>query len=186
MTPPQLMPSSVSMPYLTALRPNAGSTSFRFVICHCPICVTIYGSPQPCLARAGIDALVLVPCTSNQYLSLFQSDWPYLHVYCPHNAEFEIFASLCAQDFGRRIPFAFLEDVRERYLAKFDIAAQTAPAYAHNAEFSKILEERMDYYSSNEKADTINRVRGGISEVKNVMIENIDKVCYGDSSSCES
>lgn len=71
-------------------------------------------------------------------------------------------------------------------MAKFDIAAQTAPAYAHNAEFSKILEERMDYYSSNEKADTINRVRGGISEVKNVMIENIDKVCYGDSSSCES
>ena len=80
------------------------------------------------------------------------------------------------QDFGRRIPFAFLEDVRERYLAKFGDSAQSAPAYAHNAEFSKVLEERMEYYSTNEKADTINRVRGGISEVKNVMIENIDKV----------
>ena len=82
----------------------------------------------------------------------------------------------CNQDFGRRIPFAFLEDVRERYLARFGDAAQSAPAYAHNAEFSKVLEERMEYYSNNEKADTINRVRGGISEVKNVMIENIDKV----------
>ena len=82
----------------------------------------------------------------------------------------------CTQDFGRRIPFAFLEDVRERYLARFGDSAQSAPAYAHNAEFSKVLEERMEYYSSNEKADTINRVRGGISEVKNVMIENIDKV----------
>ena len=35
----------------------------------------------------------------------------------------------------------------------------------------------MEYYSRDEKADTINRVRGGISEVKNVMIENIEKVC---------
>ena len=43
-----------------------------------------------------------------------------------------------AQEFGRRIPFAFLEDVRERYLAKFSDSAQTAPAYAHNAEFSKV------------------------------------------------
>ena len=36
----------------------------------------------------------------------------------------------------------------------------------------------MEYYSRDEKADTINRVRGGISEVKNVMIENIEKVCH--------
>ena len=40
----------------------------------------------------------------------------------------------------------------------------------------QVLEERMEYYSRDEKADTINRVRGGISEVKNVMIENIEKV----------
>ena len=83
---------------------------------------------------------------------------------------------MCDQGFGRRIPFAFLEDVRERYLTRFSDSAQSAPAYAHNAEFSKVLEERMEYYSTDEKADTINRVRGGISEVKNVMIENIDKV----------
>ncbi len=42
----------------------------------------------------------------------------------------------------------------------------------------QVLEERMEYYSNDEKADTINRVRGGISEVKNVMIENIDKVRF--------
>ena len=45
---------------------------------------------------------------------------------------------VCVQEFGRRIPFAFLEDVRERYLAKFSDSAQTTPAYAHNAEFSKV------------------------------------------------
>ena len=43
---------------------------------------------------------------------------------------------------------------------------------------TQVLEERMEYYSRDEKADTINRVRGGISEVKYVMIENIEKVCH--------
>lgn len=128
------------------------------------------------------------------------------------------------QDFGRRIPFAFLEDVRERchsalsacmspvicqtplmpsvlsrhtthitntqirasvhhqrpsrsrYLTRFGEEAHTAPAYEHNAEFSRVLEDRMAFYSTDQRADTINRVRGEISEVKTVMIENIDKV----------
>ena len=80
------------------------------------------------------------------------------------------------QDFGRRIPFAFLEDVKERYFTQFGELVYTAPAYEHNAAFSGVLQERMEFYSSNQKADTINRVRGEISEVKNVMIQNIDKV----------
>ena len=42
------------------------------------------------------------------------------------------------QEFGRRIPFAFLEDVREKYMAKFGDAAQSAPAYAHNGDFSQV------------------------------------------------
>ena len=43
-----------------------------------------------------------------------------------------------SQEFGRRIPFAFLEDVREKYMAKFSDAAQSAPAYAHISEFSQV------------------------------------------------
>lgn len=34
----------------------------------------------------------------------------------------------------------------------------------------------MEYFSNNPNADAINRVRGGIADVKNVMIENIEKV----------
>ena len=65
---------------------------------------------------------------------------------------------------------------RSRYLARFGDEAHTAPAYEHNAEFSRVLEDRMAFYSTDQRADTINRVRGEISEVKTVMIENIDKV----------
>jgi len=35
----------------------------------------------------------------------------------------------------------------------------------------------MDFFSNDPKADTINRVRGEISEVCSVMVDNIDKVC---------
>ena len=33
----------------------------------------------------------------------------------------------------------------------------------------------MDFYSNDPKADTIKRVRGEISEVRSVMVDNIDK-----------
>ena len=65
-----------------------------------------------------------------------------------------------------------------RYLSQYGAACHTAGAYEHNAEFAPVLANRMAYYSSRggQQADAINRVRGEITEVKHVMIENIDKV----------
>jgi hypothetical protein len=66
-----------------------------------------------------------------------------------------------------------------RYLSQYGAACQSARAYEHNADFAPVLANRMAYYSSRgggQQADAINRVRGGITEVKHVMIENIDKV----------
>eukprot|EP00210_Caulerpa_lentillifera_P000324 g317.t1 len=51
-----------------------------------------------------------------------------------------------------------------------------AVAYEYDTEFSAKIKEKIDYFSNNPKADAINRVRGGIADVKNVMIENIEKV----------
>lgn len=52
----------------------------------------------------------------------------------------------------------------------------SAQAYAMNDEFSRVLSQQMDYYSNNPNADRINRIKGEISQVRNVMIQNIDKV----------
>ena len=49
-------------------------------------------------------------------------------------------------------------------------------AYEYNTEFSSILQQRMRYFVNDPNADTINRVRGGVAEVKNIMVENIEKV----------
>ncbi|KAF2925441.1 hypothetical protein DAI22_06g052900 [Oryza sativa Japonica Group] len=86
--------------------------------------------------------------------------------------------ALCMADeaAGRRIPFAFLEDIHGRFVKTYGRAALTSLAYGMNDEFSRVLSQQMDYYSNDPNADRINRMRGEISQVRTVMIDNIDKV----------
>ncbi|MCO5597795.1 hypothetical protein L7F22_051877 [Adiantum nelumboides] len=85
---------------------------------------------------------------------------------------------LCMADdsFGRRIPFAFLEDIRSKFMKTYGRTASTALAYAMNDEFSRVLSQQMEYFSKDPNADNINRMKGEINQVRHVMIENIDKV----------
>eukprot|EP00249_Psilotum_nudum_P011891 c23450_g1_i1 orf=367-1026(-) len=85
---------------------------------------------------------------------------------------------LCMADnaFGRRIPFVFLEDIYGRFTKTYGQAGRTALPYAMNDEFCRVLHQQMEYFSSDPNADKINRLKGEISEVRNIMIENIDKV----------
>ncbi len=47
------------------------------------------------------------------------------------------------EDFGRRIPFAFLEDVKSRFFAAYGTKGRSAMAYAMNEEFSRVLAKQM-------------------------------------------
>ncbi|CAD5331388.1 unnamed protein product [Arabidopsis thaliana] len=62
---------------------------------------------------------------------------------------------LCMADetAGRNIPFAFLDDIHQR-----------------------VLSQQMEFYSNDPNADRMSRIKGEMSQVRNVMIENIDKV----------
>ncbi len=81
-----------------------------------------------------------------------------------------------AQAFARRIVFAFLADIRERFFSQFGDSAHSAVAYEYNTDFSHVLHDRGVFFTENPRADTINRVRGELAEVKNIMVENIEKV----------
>ncbi|XP_073283529.1 vesicle-associated membrane protein 711-like [Primulina huaijiensis] len=85
---------------------------------------------------------------------------------------------LCMADdtAGRRIPFEFLEDIHQKFVRTYGRAVLSAQAYAMNDEFSRVLGRQMDFFSNDPNADRINRLRGEMSQVRNVMIENIDKV----------
>ena len=82
------------------------------------------------------------------------------------------------QDVGRRIPYAFLEDVKETFLSKHESEARQGIAYSFDDQFRSVLEERMKYFSESNEADAINRVRGELGQVRGIMIENIDKVSF--------
>lgn len=51
-----------------------------------------------------------------------------------------------------------------RFMKNYGKVAHYAPAYAMNDEFSRVLHQQMEFFSSNPSADTLNRLRGEVGE----------------------
>jgi vesicle-associated membrane protein 7 len=79
-----------------------------------------------------------------------------------------------------RVPYAFLSDAKERFLAQYGREAPLhAMAFCYNEEFAPVLRERMGYYNNpdNERAvDSIGAVKNQIDEVKENMVQNISNL----------
>lgn len=65
-----------------------------------------------------------------------------------------------------RMPFAFLEDIHQRFVRSYGRAVLSAQAYGMNDEFSRVLSQQMESYSNDPNADRINRLKGEMSQVK--------------------
>lgn len=57
-----------------------------------------------------------------------------------------------------------------RFMKNYGRVAHYAPAYAMNDEFSRVLHQQMEFFSSNPSADTLSRVRGEVSEASHLII----------------
>ncbi|KAG6483998.1 hypothetical protein ZIOFF_060791 [Zingiber officinale] len=79
---------------------------------------------------------------------------------------------------GRQIPSAFLERVKEDFTKRYGGGkAATAAANSLNREFGSKLKEHMQYCVNNpEEISKLAKVKAQVSEVKGVMMENIEKV----------
>lgn len=79
-----------------------------------------------------------------------------------------------------RVPFGFLEDMKKCFTTKFGHEApQTAIAFSMNEEFSPVIKERLEFYNSgnaDKSIDNIGAVKSQIEDVKDVMVQNIEKV----------
>jgi vesicle-associated membrane protein 7 len=64
-----------------------------------------------------------------------------------------------------RIPFAFLEEIHSRFVKTYGRACHTALAYGMNDEFSRVLNQQMEYFSNDPSADRMNRIKGEMSQV---------------------
>jgi len=98
------------------------------------------------------------------------------HIFHYQVDDYITYLCMADEEFGRRIPFAFLEDLKERFKATYGDRGKSALAYAMNEDFSKIMKSVMEYYSLNPNADKISRLKGDVDEVKSVMVQNIEKV----------
>eukprot|EP01088_Endostelium_zonatum_P009195 TRINITY_DN223_c0_g1_i2.p1 TRINITY_DN223_c0_g1~~TRINITY_DN223_c0_g1_i2.p1 ORF type:complete len:219 (+),score=42.56 TRINITY_DN223_c0_g1_i2:275-931(+) len=79
-------------------------------------------------------------------------------------------------DFQRRIAFAFLDDIRTRFVNEFGSSWRTAMPYGMNSSFSKELKQQMRYFSYDPNADKLTDVQNKLSETKSIMVENIDRI----------
>uniref|UniRef100_K3WXG3 V-SNARE coiled-coil homology domain-containing protein n=1 Tax=Globisporangium ultimum (strain ATCC 200006 / CBS 805.95 / DAOM BR144) TaxID=431595 RepID=K3WXG3_GLOUD len=87
-----------------------------------------------------------------------------------------IYLCMTDNDLKRRMPFMFLEDMKGRFKAMYGNRGQTAIAFAMNDEFQHVIRRQMEYYNANPDADSLTRVQQQIDDVKEVMVENIEKV----------
>ena len=76
-----------------------------------------------------------------------------------------------------RVPYSFLRDMREAFVNRYGFEAPlTAIAFSFNEEFSRFIQNRMEYYNGGGSADNIDHVKSQIEDVKGVMVQNIEKV----------
>ncbi|KAE8674203.1 VAMP722 protein [Hibiscus syriacus] len=89
-----------------------------------------------------------------------------------------IYCVVADESAGRQIPIAFLERIQDDFVSKYGSGkAATAPANSLNKEFGPKLKEHMQYCIEHpEEISKLAKVKAQVSEVKGVMMENIEKV----------
>jgi vesicle-associated membrane protein 7 len=75
----------------------------------------------------------------------------------------------------RRIPYAFLDDIKERFKIAYGGAARTSIAFAMNDEFGPVLQKQMAHFNG-PGGDHLAHVNSKLEDVKNVMVQNIEMV----------
>lgn len=79
--------------------------------------------------------------------------------------------------YGRQIPFAFLERVRDEFEEKFADKGRASPAHSLDRTFGPRLKSHMEYCMAHpDEISKVAAVQKKVNEVKDVMVENIEKV----------
>jgi len=104
--------------------------------------------------------------------------YTYNDSYCFHYSSRDglVFMCLAEVEFPRRVCFMFLEDMQSNFMGRYGEVVNTVIAFGVNSEFSEVIKNRMNYFSSNPDVDKLQKLKSSVDQVKNIMVENIDKV----------
>ncbi|GAB2281965.1 hypothetical protein Dimus_016529 [Dionaea muscipula] len=89
-----------------------------------------------------------------------------------------IYGVVAVESVGRQVPIAFLERIKDEFTKRYG-GGKAAMGVAHSLdkEFGPKLKEEMQYCVDNpEEISKLAKVKAQVSEVKGVMMENIEKV----------
>lgn len=87
------------------------------------------------------------------------------------------FLVVADEQFGRQIPFAFLERVKEEWQLKWAEKGPAATAHSLDKSFGPRLKHWMEYCEQHpEELSKVASVQKKVDEVKNIMVDNIEKV----------
>jgi len=94
------------------------------------------------------------------------------------------FLCVTNEAFGRRLPFVFLNEITHLFFSKFtqlsmlpeDPDRSQQISLENFASFHPVLEAKCRSYSNSAEFDKLKQIRQGLDDVKEVMVENIDKV----------
>ncbi|WMV48214.1 hypothetical protein MTR67_041599 [Solanum verrucosum] len=92
--------------------------------------------------------------------------------------EFTAYCVVATESAGRQLPIAFLERIKDDFSKKYGGGkATTAAPKSLSKEFGPKLKEHMKYCVDNpEEINKLAKVKAQVSEVKGVMMQNIEKV----------
>ena len=78
---------------------------------------------------------------------------------------------------GRHVPFACLDRIKTEFVRDHSAEAQDAIAHSLNKTFAPRLKEHLEYCSANPEAvSKVSQVQQQVSQVKEIMMDNIEKV----------
>lgn len=123
----------------------------------------------------AFQCLQKLPANSNNNKFTFNADAHTFNYLVDNGFTYCVVAEEAA---GRQIPMAFLERVKDDFVSKYGGGkAAAAPANSLNREFGPKLKEHMRYCVDHpEEISKLSKVKAQVSEVKGVMMENIEKV----------
>ena len=86
------------------------------------------------------------------------------------------FLCMTGEQTKTRLAFSFLEDIKGKWRERFGVLEKSALAFSLDDAFRPVLKDRIEFYSSNGMPDNFSTVQSKIDSVKEVMVENIEKV----------
>eukprot|EP00798_Chlamydomonas_sp_ICE-L_P010752 gene10752-17834_t len=88
-----------------------------------------------------------------------------------------VYLAVSDEGYGRQIPFAFLEKVRNEFMERYRGQQGNLMAHSLDKDFGPRLKSHIDYCTAHpEEIDKMTSIKQKVGDVKNLMMENIEKV----------